>query len=333
MIGADVARDAVVAEMLEQVGGTLAGDLDLGERRLVEQSRGLATGDVLRADRRRPELAGPAARPERLVAARGVRLEPVRPLPARLLAERGPEHAEALVRRRDAQRTPGLPLVAGVLDVVVGRVDLDGARERVLAAAVGGAEPARVHVPDVQARGALEDPLGDELPHAPGTRQAVRAEAGCHPEPPHVRRPEDELAVGRERLGPVDQADGLHVLERRHASDRVLEQRLEARPVLLEQLAVEVGGNAVERPRRRIALVAAHDQAARLGPEVDEERRVAHGRHVGRQTARPRDQVLVRHRHDRDVDARERADLAREHAARVHDDLRLDRAAVGLDAA
>ena len=137
---------------------------------------------------------------------------------------------------------------------------------------------------------------------------------------------------GRERLGPVDQADGLHVLERRHAPDRVLEQRLEARPVLLEQLAVEVGGNAVERPRRRIALVAAHDQAARLGPEVDEERRVAHGRHVGRQAARPRDQVLVRHRHDRDVDACERADLAREHAARVHDDLGLDRAAVGLDA-
>ena len=137
---------------------------------------------------------------------------------------------------------------------------------------------------------------------------------------------------GRERLGAVDQPDGLHLLERRHAPDRVLEQRLEARPVLLEQLAVEVGGDAVERPRRRIALVAAHDQAARLGPEVDEERRVAHGRHVGRQAARPRDQVLVRHRHDRDVDACERADLAGEHAARVHDDLRLDRAAVGLDA-
>ena len=39
----------------------------------------------------------------------------------------------------------------------------------------------------------------------------------------------------------------------------------------------------------------------------------------------------MRHRHDRDVDPRERADLARVHAAGVDDDLGLDLAAVGLD--
>ncbi len=117
-----------------------------------------------------------------------------------------------------------------------------------------------------------------------------------------------------------------------YAPDRVLEQGLEARPVLLEQLAVEVGGDPVERPRRRVALVAAHDQAARLGPEVDEQRGVAHRRHVERETARAGDQVLVRHRHDRYGDAGETAELRGEHPARVDDDLRLDRAAVGLDA-
>ena len=49
--------------------------------------------------------------------------------------------------------------------------------------------------------------------------------------------------------GPLIEPDDLHLLERRHALDRVLQQRLEARPVLGEQLAVEVGRDPVERPR------------------------------------------------------------------------------------
>ena len=40
----------------------------------------------------------------------------------------------------------------------------------------------------------------------------------------------------------------------------------------------------------------------------------------------------MRHRHDRDVDAGELADLLREHAAGVDDDLGLDLAFVRLDA-
>ena len=88
--------------------------------------------------------------------------------------------------------------------------------------------------------------------------------------------------------GPLIELDDLHLLERRDAHDRVLHQLLEARPVLLEQLAVEVGGDPVERPRGAVPLVAAHDQAARLGPEVDEQRGVAHRRHVERQAGRLR---------------------------------------------
>ncbi len=65
---ADVARDAVVAQPLEQLGGARPGDLELGERRLVEQRRRLAAGRVLGADRRRPVHPGPAARAQRLVA-------------------------------------------------------------------------------------------------------------------------------------------------------------------------------------------------------------------------------------------------------------------------
>ena len=287
---------------------------------------------MLGADRGRPVPAGPAAWAQALVAVRRVRLEPVRALPAGLLAERRPELLQPRVRGRGSERPPRLALVARVLDVVVGRIDLGRAGDRVGTARVRGAEAARVHVPDVEARRPLDDPLGDELPHPAGAGEAVGAEAGGDPEAAHVRGAEDELPVRRERLRAVDQPDDLHLLERRHAADRVLEQRLEAGPVLLEQLAVEVGRDPVERPRRRIALVAAHHEAAGLGAEVDEERGVAHRRHVERQAARAGDEILVRHRHDRDGDAGEPPELGGEHAAGVDDDLRLDVALVGGDA-
>ena len=219
-----------------------------------------------------------------------------------------------------------------VLHVVVGRVDLDRARERVVEVRVLGAEAARVHLPHVERGDALHEPLRDELAHAAGAGEAVRAEAGGHPEPAHGCRPEDELAVGGERLRAVDEPNHLRVGELRNAHDGVLHQLLEARPVLVEQPAVEVGRNAVEPPGRRMALVAAHDEAAGLASEVDEQRGIAHRRDVERHAVRLRDQVLVRHRDDRHRHARQAADLAGEHAARVDDDVGLDRAGVGLDA-
>ena len=197
--------------------------------------------------------------------------------------------------------------------------------------AVASAEAPRIHVPHVERRRPLDDPLGNELAHPARTGEAVRAEARGDPEPAHVGRAEDELAVRRERLRAVDELHDLHLLERWDAHDRVLHQLLEARPVLLEELAVEVRRDPVERPRGAVALVAAHDEAARLRTEVHEERRVAHGRHLERQPARLQHEVLVRHRHDRDDHPGQRADLARIHAARVDDNLRLDLAAVGLD--
>ncbi len=163
---ADVPRNTVVAEPLEQLRGALARYLDLRERRLVEERRGLATGAVLGADRRRPVPARPAAWAQALVAGGGVRLEPVRALPAGLLAEGRSESLEARIRRREAQRPPSLALVPRVLDVVVRRIDLRRAGDRVLTGAVRRAEAARVHLPDVEARRLLDDPFRDQLPHS-----------------------------------------------------------------------------------------------------------------------------------------------------------------------
>ena len=148
----DIARDAVVAQPFEEPGRARSDDVELGEGRLVEEGSRFAAGTVLGADRRRPEPPCPAARAQRLVTAPRVRLEPVRALPAGLLAEDGAELLQPLVGGRKAQGSASLALVPGILDVVVGRVDLERAGQGVGLARIGGAETARVHLPDVEAR-------------------------------------------------------------------------------------------------------------------------------------------------------------------------------------
>src|SRR3954452_14777488 len=85
--GADGASDQVGAQRLEERGRALAADVDLRERRFVEDRDRLTTRAVLGTYGRRPVLTRPASRPQRLVATRRVRLEPVGALPARLLPE------------------------------------------------------------------------------------------------------------------------------------------------------------------------------------------------------------------------------------------------------
>ena len=143
-----------------------------------------------------------------------------------------PNDASSSCKRGYVGERAGRPawLLPRVLHVVVGGVHLDRARERVFAARVVAAEPARVHVPDVQARDPFDDPLGDELPHASGSREPVGAETGRHPEAADVGLAEDELAVRRERLGPVDEAHDFGLLELGHADDSVRHEALRTAP-------------------------------------------------------------------------------------------------------
>ena len=222
--------------------------------------------------------------------------------------------------------------MAGVADVVVGLVDLARALQRVGGRAVVLAEAAHVHVPEVERRLARVDPLGHHLADAARAREPVRAEAGGDEEAAHVRLAEAELVVGRERLRPVDEPRDRDVVHRRDALAGVDGDLLEALPVLLEQAAVEVGGMrstpaSSSDHGARCALVAAHHEAAALLAEVDEQVGVAQRRERvsgSRSPERLGDEVLVRHRDDRDAHAREPADLRRVHAAGVDDDLALD---------
>ncbi len=168
-------------------------------------------------------------------------------------------------------------------------------------------------------------------------------EARGDEEAAHLGLAEAELVVRCERLGPVDQPGHLDVVHRRHALLRVLGDLLEAVPLVLEEATVEIGRDRVEPGRavgeeggRRITLVAAHHQAAAVLAEVDEEVGVTEGRQAlvrGVLAEGLRDQVLVRHRDERDPYAGEATDLGSEHPARVHDHLGLDPPVLGLDRA
>ena len=150
------------------------------------------------------------------------------------------------VGRRDAQRAAGLALVVRIDDVVVGFVGLLDSRVGVGRRAVLGAEAADVHVPEVEARLALGDPLGNHPADPARSREAVGAEPSGDEEAANLGLAETELVVGGEGLGAVDQLRDLDLLHHRDPALRVLGDLLEAVPVLLQQAAVEVGRDAVE---------------------------------------------------------------------------------------
>src|SRR5207247_3511667 len=98
-------------------------DVEDGESREVEQARPLAHREVLGIDQRRPPPRLPLGRSAsdavaELFEQRGVRLVPLRPLPAGGLEEECSELDLADVERRQAYVAVGRPLLARVDDAV-----------------------------------------------------------------------------------------------------------------------------------------------------------------------------------------------------------------------
>ena len=219
---ARLAGDTVGAEALEEVGGARTDDVELRERRLVEECRRLAARPVLCADRR----ATTASPPSR---AAGATRSPASAFGSNQFARSQPDFSPKAapssrrrrVGRRDPQRATGLAFVAGVLHVVVRLVDLLRPGERVPARAVRGSE---ADASPCARRRATACPRRSTRQRASPCRPRRRARAHRtrrRPRSPaHVARAEDELAVGRERLRPVDELHDAHLLERRNADDR-----------------------------------------------------------------------------------------------------------------
>ena len=199
-----------------------------------------------------------------------------------------------------------------------------------------GAEAPDVHVPQVQRRLALDDPLGHHLADPARARQAVGAEAGRHEEAATSVSPRQNSPSGVNASGPLmsfvtltSSIAGTRLRELSTISSKRSQSSSSSWP--LKSGGIASSRVRRERPRRGVALVAAHHQPAALLAEVD---RAGRGR-AASAGARPcalaerlRDQVLVGHRDDRHAHAGQPPDLGREHPAGVDDDLALDVALV-----
>ena len=323
--------DVVRTHPLEEGAGARASDLQLREARLVEDRHGVPARERLHLDGRTPVFARPPVRTQRIVAEYPMRGEPVRAFPHALLAELATERGQAVVGGGTTQRPTGRPLLVRVVDVVVGGIHLDGSRHGELAACILRPETTDVHLPRVEARLTVENPLAHHSADAAGARDAVRAEPGGDEESVDRALAEHELVVRREAFGAVDQRDDLGGFGGRDPPNRVGHDRREPIPVFGEQLVVEVGRDAVHAPRRGIPFVAAEDEAAGLASEVDEVVRVSElGQFVGDAVDGRGDHVLVGHRNDRNRDPGEQRNVRRVHPAREHHGFRLDASVIGL---
>src|SRR5690606_23115511 len=124
---------------------------------------------------------------------------------------------------------------------------------------------ADVYRPQIVRRLALGDPFGKYHAGATARGDAESVEAGADKDAARLRRlPQDEVTVGGEAFRAIDDLLDASRLHRRHASGRKLEQRLEMVEIVVEQLELEIFGDALDRPGLGIGLVAAHHQPADL---------------------------------------------------------------------
>ena len=201
------------------------------------------------------------------------------------------------------------------------------------------AEPARVHGQRIHRRGAVHDPVGEETtgaaalhhPHA-GTRQQPRV---VEPE----GRTDEGVRVRRERDRPVHDGPDPGARERRHPLHGQRDDGLDPVQVRRQQLHAEVAGYAVDAPRAAVRLVGSHDEAVAFLAQVPALLRVADHRQLRLPRCHPRGdfrhpgghQVLVQHRHHRQVHAHHGADFPAPGARRIDDVLGPDRIAAGVD--
>src|ERR1700730_17231884 len=104
-------------------------------------------------------MTGPTRRPRDAIHGGRIGRKPVGSFPPGLLAEAGAELGQARIGGRNAKRPSGLAFLVRIVDIVISRVDLDGARQSVVAAAIGIAESPKVHLPEVEAGLAIDDPF------------------------------------------------------------------------------------------------------------------------------------------------------------------------------
>ena len=328
-------REPIGEQALEPLGRPRPGYPVLGEVGALGEPDPFAHGPALVGDDR--ERVGP---PERDVLGRflagtlepqGV-LEPEAGTPHRVVG------GEPVVHRRRVQRPPRGQLLVGERDAEAPAVVLPH-----LGVGVGEvgpvAEPGDVHSPDVELGVARCHPVGQGEPDAAALGQAGhhRARDPAVADPPD--RPDERVAVGRERERPVD-----HPLDPRRRHRRVvlegdLQRGCDAVEVRWQQLLVEGPRRDLRRPRHAGLLVGAQEHPALLLADVDLALEVeghrqlvsAFGLERGNLVHVVGHEVHVLHAEDGELEPDHPPDLTRPQPAGVHDVLGVDLTLVGDD--
>ena len=309
-----------------------AGHLELREARQIEYRHSLGDRTALAFDRgmpgRPPERQGRTGRITGLGEEHG-------PLPATPRAERCSLCLQAEIARRGLGRPAGRALLGRVPDAILVLVRLDGLGEHKLVVRVRQVA-ARVQRPHVPLGLAMDDPLGNRLAGTARLDDAER-EAAAVVEPGQARcRAEQGVAVGRIRDGSVDDRLDAHRAEDGHPSAGRLDVFLKPLERIVEELVRKMLRNTIEPMGGCVPFIGSEEQAVAFLPQVVADIRIAHQRQSCRAALDQlgdvlRDQVLVRHRHDRQVRAHHRRDLRAAIAGRVDHPLRADRSLVGMD--
>ncbi len=282
-------------------------DPDLAEGGLVEDR-----GILVRLGHFAPHLIEPSRLAESELRF-AVTVEVERTLPSIDLAEVGVGGPPARVQRGLAQAAGACELAAGIADLVVraqhlrrpGHEDVEGVEL--------GRETFGIRLVQIDGRAAVDDRVGQRHARAAAGGDADRVHAAAEKKASGLGRlAEQEGAVRREALRPVQQHAHLGRLEHRQAMEGVQHHRLEMIPVLGQELKGEIRA----QPRRRIdglakRLEAADEQALRLIADVEVGVVVGEGRQMALGTRHGLgEQIEMLARQHRCLDIGVRRDLA-----------------------
>jgi hypothetical protein len=192
-----------------------------------------------------------------------------------------------------------------------------------LAVAGEGAKAADVHLPHIGAGLAAHNPFGHQAARAPAVGNARRVEACTHKIVAQLGRfAQDEVAIGREALGAVEQHLDLCRFQAGRAVHGVRHEDFELVPVFVQQLKLEGGGNRVHLPGFGLGFKATHHQSTHFFLVVDEAVGVAHHRQHGVHTFNfAGDDVEMFGREQRHVHPRQPPELPRPLPGTVHQHL------------
>ena len=344
---ADSPRRAVCPEALDEGRCVSPRDLELRERGEIHQTDPIAHRPTLGRNRLAPRGTKESEWPLRGIVARpwprdspciGVGCEPVRPLPSMHAPEHRAARGLSLVNRGHTEWTSCRPFLEGKVNTELKAEALPGLRDAVVTVRVA-AEPPGIDCQRVHRRCAVDHPVGEEAAGAPAFHHP-HARPRAQPRAVEAEgRTNKRIRVGRERDRPVHNRLDAGGRKRGHPLHGHRDDGLDPLQIRRQQLHAELRWNAVHTPRASVRFVGTDDEAVAFLAQVPAFLRVADHRELRLPSCRTGgdlrhvggDQVLVQHRHHRQVQPYHLADFAAPGSRCVDDVRRPDGAPVGMD--